>query len=62
VREKLGGIEVPARVIWGEDDRILPVAHADGLTANITVTRIPGAGHLPHMEKASEVNAAIGSP
>jgi pyruvate dehydrogenase E2 component (dihydrolipoamide acetyltransferase) len=59
LRERLGEIRAPVQVIWGESDRILPATHADGLPANVTVTRLPGAGHLPHMEKAAEVNAAI---
>jgi pyruvate dehydrogenase E2 component (dihydrolipoamide acetyltransferase) len=59
LREKLGELKMPVQVIWGEADRILPAAHADGLPANIKVTRISGAGHIPHMEKAAEVNAVI---
>jgi pyruvate dehydrogenase E2 component (dihydrolipoamide acetyltransferase) len=59
LREKLGELKMPVQVIWGEADRILPAAHADGLPANVKVTRISGAGHIAHMEKASEVNAAI---
>jgi len=47
------------QVIWGEADRVLPVRHADALPANVKVTRIAGAGHIPHLEKAAEVNAAI---
>ena len=36
-----------------------PPSHAEGLPPNVKVTRIAGAGHIPHMEKAAEVNAAI---
>jgi pyruvate dehydrogenase E2 component (dihydrolipoamide acetyltransferase) len=59
VRERLAGLKVPINVVWGEGDRILPAAHGDGLPPNVRVTRIAGAGHIPHMEKAAEVNAAI---
>lgn len=59
IRGRLADIKVPIQVIWGEGDRILPAAHGERLPANIKVTRIAGAGHLPHMEKAAEVNEAI---
>lgn len=58
-RNALAGIAVPVTVIWGEDDRILPVAHADGLPASFAVHRLPGIGHMPHMEAAGEVNRLI---
>ena len=50
---------MPVHVVWGEGDRILPAAHAEGLPADMKVTRIAGAGHIPHMEKAAEVTAVI---
>jgi pyruvate dehydrogenase E2 component (dihydrolipoamide acetyltransferase) len=46
-------------VIWGEADRILPAGHGEALPQNVRVTRIAGAGHLAHMEKAAEVTALI---
>ena len=59
LRERLGELRVPVRVVWGETDRVLPASQADGLPASIAVTRIAGAGHIPHMEKSAEVNAII---
>jgi pyruvate dehydrogenase E2 component (dihydrolipoamide acetyltransferase) len=59
LREWLVEIKVPVQVIWGEDDSILPAAHAEGLPSFVLVHRIAAAGHLPHMEKAVEVNALI---
>ena len=59
LRDRLGDVDVPVRVIWGETDRILPVGHAEGLPHSVAVTRLAGAGHIPHMEKAAEVNAII---
>jgi pyruvate dehydrogenase E2 component (dihydrolipoamide acetyltransferase) len=61
LRERLGELKIPVRVIWGEADRILPAGHAEGLPQNVRVTRIAGAGHIPHMEKAAEVTALIRS-
>jgi pyruvate dehydrogenase E2 component (dihydrolipoamide acetyltransferase) len=59
LRDRLGEIGVPVQIVWGEADRILPVAHAEGLPSSIAVVRVPGAGHLVHMEKAAEVNDVI---
>ncbi len=56
---QLSGISVPLLAIWGEEDRILPVSQADALPDSAQVSRLAGTGHLPHMEKASEVNEAI---
>jgi pyruvate dehydrogenase E2 component (dihydrolipoamide acetyltransferase) len=51
---------VPTQIIWGREDRIIPVAHAEALAGKVPVHIIEGAGHLPHMEKAGEVNRLIG--
>lgn len=61
LRDRLAAITVPTQVIWGEQDQVLPASHAEGLPGHVTVHRIAGAGHVPHMEKAAEVNARIQS-
>jgi pyruvate dehydrogenase E2 component (dihydrolipoamide acetyltransferase) len=61
LRDRLATLKMPVQVIWGDADRILPVAHSEGLPPNVKVTRIAGAGHIPHLEKAAEVNAAVKS-
>ena len=48
------------QLIWGREDRILPVAHATALAARFPVHILDGAGHLPHLEKAGEVSRLIG--
>ena len=60
-RDRLADIGVPVQIVWGEDDRILSASHADGLPASIKVTRLPGVGHIAHMEKSSEINNVIKS-
>ncbi len=60
LRPVLGELRVPCQVIWGRDDQIIPVAHSDDLPDSFSVHVLDGAGHLPHMEKSSEVNALIG--
>ncbi|MCX7629949.1 MAG: acetoin dehydrogenase dihydrolipoyllysine-residue acetyltransferase subunit [Geminicoccaceae bacterium] len=59
VRARLAELRCPTTIVWGEDDRILPVAHSRDLPGSIAVHRLPGAGHLVHMEKAAEVNALL---
>jgi pyruvate dehydrogenase E2 component (dihydrolipoamide acetyltransferase) len=58
---RLAEITVPVQVIWGRHDRILPVAHSEGLPSNIRVHVFDDAGHMAHMEKAAEANDLIRS-
>ncbi|MFC7496024.1 MULTISPECIES: alpha/beta fold hydrolase [unclassified Nocardioides] len=42
---------MPMCVVWGRDDRVIPVRHANTaaeLAPNARVEVIPGAGHFPH--------------
>ena len=63
LQDRLGDLTVPAMVIWGEADRVIPAAHA--ATASET---IPGAwlevletiGHVPQVEAAPAVAKLIG--
>jgi pyruvate dehydrogenase E2 component (dihydrolipoamide acetyltransferase) len=50
---------MPVQLIWGRDDRIIPVAHAEAVAGHVPVYILDQAGHLPHMEKAGEVNRLI---
>jgi pyruvate dehydrogenase E2 component (dihydrolipoamide acetyltransferase) len=59
LKDRLGDIKAPVQVIFGAKDQIIPARHAEGLGANVTVKIIPEAGHMPHMEAASEVNRLI---
>ena len=45
-----------ATILWGEADRILPPPASLGV---LLTKIIPGAGHLPHVEKAGAVNRLI---
>jgi pyruvate dehydrogenase E2 component (dihydrolipoamide acetyltransferase) len=53
-------LRVPVQLIWGKDDRIIPLAHAEALKKKLPVHILDDAGHLPHMEKSGEVNRLIG--
>jgi pyruvate dehydrogenase E2 component (dihydrolipoamide acetyltransferase) len=53
----LGGA-VPVTVIWGRADRIIPAAQA-GSVPGADPRLVDGAGHMAHMERPAEVQAAI---
>jgi pyruvate dehydrogenase E2 component (dihydrolipoamide acetyltransferase) len=56
---RIATLSLPVQLIWGRDDRIIPVVHAEALAARLPVHILDAAGHLPHMEKAGEVNRLI---
>jgi alpha-beta hydrolase superfamily lysophospholipase len=44
---------MPMCVIWGEDDRVIPVSHAHRaaeLAPGARIEMIPNAGHFPHKD------------
>jgi pimeloyl-ACP methyl ester carboxylesterase len=55
LRYLFNDLTLPVRVLWGQQDRILPVRHADGLPGRVAVHRFAGVGHLPHVEAEAEV-------
>jgi pyruvate dehydrogenase E2 component (dihydrolipoamide acetyltransferase) len=56
---KLGELGAPVQVIWGRQDRVIPVGHSEGLPSRVQVQVFDDAGHMVHMEKAAEVNQLI---
>ena len=56
---RIGELAVSVQVIWGRDDRIIPVAHAEALASRWPVHILDKTGHLPHLEKSGEVNRLI---
>jgi pyruvate dehydrogenase E2 component (dihydrolipoamide acetyltransferase) len=59
LRDQVKALAMPAYVIWGAEDRILPVAHARNLPGNFTVEVLSGSGHMVQMEAATKVNRII---
>jgi pimeloyl-ACP methyl ester carboxylesterase len=58
VSEALPRIQAPTLVLWGDDDRWIPLAHADLFVAAIPGSRkvvIPACGHVPQEERPEEV-------
>lgn len=47
-------VTLPTLILWGEEDRILPAAHAPAFKerlANARLELMPACGHLPHIEQ-----------
>nr|WP_294529691.1 acetoin dehydrogenase dihydrolipoyllysine-residue acetyltransferase subunit [uncultured Rhodopila sp.] len=60
LRGRLGELgDIPVQVIWGAEDRIVPARHAEGLPASVVTHVVAGAGHMPHLEKASDVSRLL---
>lgn len=58
---RLAGLTQPVLLLWGEQDRIVPLSHARSWTdalPDAELAVIPGAGHLPHAERPAEFFAA----
>ncbi len=58
LRHVLGALAMPARVLWGTQDAIIPPAHAAHLPGRVGLHRIE-AGHMPHLEAAPLVASLI---
>ena len=54
---------IPVLVIWGKQDRIIPVSHAQNFSAAggscVEVEIFDSAGHMVQMEKAQDVNRSL---
>ncbi len=60
--DKIKTIKAPTLVIWGEEDTLIPVSHAQYFKRDIPgaeVQIIAEAGHLPHEEHPDVVNKLI---
>ena len=57
--ERLADLEVPVKVVWGNQDQIVPSSHASGLPGSVAVHLFDGVGHMPHLEVPHAVLALI---
>lgn len=67
--DRLGQIAVPTLILWGAQDKLIPVSGADWFAARIKGARkivYPGIGHLPMEEtpdrSAADVDAFLSKP
>jgi pimeloyl-ACP methyl ester carboxylesterase len=59
---RLGGIAIPAHVLWGESDRIVDPDYGRAYAAAIPMsafTLLPRTGHLPQVETPEELLGAL---
>jgi len=62
ILDHLEKIEVPTLIIWGEQDQILPVAHARTAAERLPDARLhilDRCGHMPNIERAEEFNQLV---
>ena len=59
LRAALARIDIPTRIIWGRQDRILPCSHATNADTDAAIHLLNGAGHVPHFECPDRVAAII---
>jgi pimeloyl-ACP methyl ester carboxylesterase len=53
LKKRIHRVQAPTLVIWGRDDRIVPLVYAEEFARRIAGARvetIEGAGHAPHLE------------
>ena len=58
----LGEIAVPALIVHGAEDQIIPLAEAEAMAVAIPASQlvvIPNAGHLPNLEQPDIFNDAV---
>jgi pimeloyl-ACP methyl ester carboxylesterase len=59
---RLVRVQCPTAVVWGVDDRVVPLAHGELYASAIpeaTLTLVPDTGHLPLLEQPEAVVAAL---
>ena len=57
--DQLSEVSAPVMVIGGDQEKIVPPAHARGFPDSTRVETIEGSGHMVQMESAGEVNRLI---
>ncbi len=55
VRSSIASLAMPVRLIFGVEDRVIPVAHAHGLPGKVGVHIFAGCGHMPQIEERAAV-------
>lgn len=60
--DRLGSIKVPTLVVWGKQDKLLPIASGEKYAAGIAGAKLVSfdkCGHVPPIEKTEEFVAAV---
>lgn len=59
---RLHEVQVPVDLIWGESDKLFPLAYAQRMMAALPASRlrtIPNCGHVPHQECPTRFKATL---
>lgn len=62
LQEQISSIDIPVLLIWGERDRVIPMADAVAslmVFPDALLKIVPGVGHVPQVERPAEVGKAI---
>ena len=62
ILERLKGSEVPLMTVWGANDIIIPLSHAEAVRRELpesVVRVIPECGHWPQMEQPGQFNPML---
>lgn len=57
--DELGALPVPIKILWGRQDRVIPVGQCVGLPPMMAVHIFEKAGHMVHLEASREVLSLI---
>jgi pimeloyl-ACP methyl ester carboxylesterase len=60
--DRVSANRVPTLLIWGKQDRTVPIANADSVRyaiPGLTLVAVDSSGHLPHMEQSATTHAAM---
>jgi pimeloyl-ACP methyl ester carboxylesterase len=59
--QKIGQLKIPSLLIWGADDKTLPIANSPRVAEALKVETfvVDQAGHIPHYERPEIVNPKI---
>ena len=62
LEDSLANIDKPVLLIWGENDRVIPLEQAVAALAifsDAVLKVLPDTGHVPQVERAADVATAI---
>ncbi|MGH1481703.1 MAG: acetoin dehydrogenase dihydrolipoyllysine-residue acetyltransferase subunit [Geminicoccales bacterium] len=59
LKSALHRVDVPARIIWGRQDKIIPWRHALHAPGRVALHLLDGIGHIPQIESPAEIGKII---
>ncbi|MHC5655314.1 alpha/beta fold hydrolase [Stappia sp. ICDLI1TA098] len=57
--EDLAALGIPVKLVWGTEDRVLPVDQTRGVPGAFAVHVFPRVGHMPHLEIPEAVQRLV---